>query len=84
MKSPAPDSDLEQRLQALRTAFAESLPDRKKAIADCWNTVQASDWSVDAVTCQMILEDPELPLRHVIQPSEPAPDGESPPPRSPR
>ncbi len=41
--------ELHDELEALRTKFAEGLPERLKSIEQAWATVEAADWSGDAL-----------------------------------
>lgn len=47
--SAGPDSELDDELEALRDKFAQGLPDRLEAIEQAWRTVEAADWSGDAL-----------------------------------
>ncbi len=47
--STGPEIELDDELEALRTKFAEGLPERLEAIEQAWATVEAGDWSGDAL-----------------------------------
>ena len=47
--STGPEIELDDELEALRTRFAEGLPERLEAIEQAWAAVEGADWSGDAL-----------------------------------